>query len=59
MADIYEKEPKIITFEDGSIAKVWRPILTEEERARRMKEVEKAAIGLMKASMDAHKTKAV
>lgn len=59
MADIYEEKPTIIRFEDGSIAKVWRPILTEEERARRMKEVEKAAIGLMKACMDAHKTTAV
>lgn len=39
-------EPKIYQF-PGCTVRVFRPILTEEERARRMKEIEKAAAALL------------
>ena len=44
-ADTYG-EP-IIHESPGWIIRVYRPILTEEERARRMKEIEKAAAALI------------
>lgn len=37
----------IIIKGEGYIARVYTPILTEEERARRMEEVEKAAAELL------------
>lgn len=37
----------IIIRGEGYIARVYKPILTEEERARRMKEIEKAAAELL------------
>ena len=52
--DIYEAEPMVFT-SPGFIVRVWRPILTDEERARRMKRIEHAAIALLKDQMRAHK----
>ena len=43
--DTYE-EPIIMEF-PGMIARVYKPILTPEERERRMKEVHKAALALI------------
>ena len=40
--DIYEAEPMVFT-SPGFIVRVWRPILTDEERARRMKRIEHSA----------------
>lgn len=37
-----------------AIVRIHRPVLTEEERAKRMKEVEKAAIKLILAAERAH-----
>lgn len=39
-------EPQIFKF-PGMTVRVYRPILTDEERARRMKEIEKAAAALI------------
>lgn len=39
-------EPTIFEF-PGMTVRVYRPILTDEERARRMKEIEKAAAALL------------
>ncbi len=47
MADTYQ-EAKVFTF-PGMIAKVYIPILTEEERSRRMKRVADAAANLLKS----------
>ena len=44
--DQYE-EPVVFQF-DNAIVRVYRPILTDEERARRMKAIEKSAIALLK-----------
>lgn len=44
--DVYG-EPRIMVI-GNVIAKVYRPILTEEERERRMKEIAKAAAELLK-----------
>lgn len=52
--DIYG-EPEIIVHANGNISRVYRPILTDEERARRMKRIEHAAIALLKDQMRAHK----
>ena len=41
-------EPKTMTY-PGVIAKVYSPILTEEERKRRMTQIAKAAERLLKA----------
>ena len=41
-------EPKTFTF-PGVIAKVYSPILTEEERQRRMSQIAKSAERLLKA----------
>ena len=43
--DIYE-EPIIFTYPNATV-RVFRPILTDDERARRMKMIEKAAISLV------------
>lgn len=44
-------EPIIIKHPDGGISRVYRPILTEEERARRMKRLHDAAAELLKSCM--------
>ena len=44
--DVY-KEPKTIHL-PGCVAKVYSPILTEEERKRRMQRIEKSAERLLK-----------
>ena len=41
-------EPKIITY-TGIVAKVYSPILTDEERQRRMAEIAKSAERLLRA----------
>lgn len=43
--DVYS-EPKIFKFPGWTI-RVYRPILTDEERARRMKVIEEAAAALL------------
>ena len=43
--DVYG-EPRIFNF-PGMTVRVYQPILTDEERARRMKEIEKAAAALL------------
>ena len=45
MADQYE-EAKVLHY-PGMTIRVFRPILTQEERNRRMKEIEKAAVNLL------------
>lgn len=52
MADKYKEQPTVLELEHGTV-KIWHPILTEEERAGRMKTLEKAAVDLMKAAIDA------
>ena len=42
-------EPVAITHADGGTSRVYRPILTEEERARRMKRLHDAAAELLKS----------
>ena len=41
----------IETRSEKAIVRVYRPVLTEEERARRMKQIEKAAADLFIACM--------
>ena len=43
--DVY-MEPEVY-HHNNCIVRVYRPILTEEERARRMEEIKKAAIALL------------
>lgn len=43
--DKYE-EPIVFTYPNATV-RVYKPILTDEERAKRMKEIEKAVIALM------------
>lgn len=43
-------EPVVLVHENG-ISRVYRPILTEEERARRMKRLHDAAAELLKSTM--------
>lgn len=43
--DVYQ-EPKIFTY-PGLVARVYRPIITEEERARRMKAIHNQAANLL------------
>ena len=43
--DIYG-EPEIITYKN-IVARVYSPILTEEERSKRMEQIKKAAIRLV------------
>jgi len=45
--DQYYPEPTVFRF-DNAIIRVWRPILTDEERDRRMKALEKSAARLLK-----------
>ena len=52
MADKYEEKPTVLNLEHGTVT-IWHPILTEEERAYRMKQVEKACSNLVKAAIDA------
>lgn len=52
--DIYG-EPEIIVHANGNISRVYRPILTDEERARRMKRIEHSAAELIKAQWKAQK----
>jgi hypothetical protein len=40
-------EPKVITY-DNMTVRVYSPVLTDKERARRMREIEKAVIALMR-----------
>lgn len=42
---------------DKAIIKIYRPVLTEEERAKRMKAIEKAAINLAIANRKAEALK--
>lgn len=51
-------EPKIYQF-PGCTVRVFRPILTEEERARRMKEIEKAAAALIMSARAKQKERGV
>ena len=48
-------EPIIMHFKNG-IARVYKPILTDEERARRMKLIHDAAADLLKAAEKAKVT---
>lgn len=48
--DTYQ-EPKAFTF-PGMIAKVYIPILTKEERNRRMKQIYDAAANLLKSEIE-------
>lgn len=47
-------EPITLTLK-GATVRVYRPILTEEERARRMKEIEKAAAALLISKYEGEK----
>lgn len=47
-SDVYGEEK--VYYYPGAIVRVRRPILTEEERARRMKIIEKAAADLLMAA---------
>lgn len=46
-----------ILITDKAIIKMNRPVLTEEERARRMKAIEKAAVNLARANRRAEARK--
>lgn len=47
--DVYQ-EPIIMNMQ-GCVARIYRPILTESERAKRMKAIEKAAEKVLKEAM--------
>lgn len=49
-ADQYE-EPMVMEFENA-IVRVYRPILTDDEQARRMKRIEQAAMALLRETME-------
>ena len=51
--DVYE-EPIIMEM-PGCIARIYRPVLTEEERAKRMKAIHDAAEKVLKAAMKAER----
>ena len=53
--DIY-MEPEVYHY-DNCIVRVYRPILTEEERARRMEAIKKAAVDLVIAAERAKQKK--
>ena len=53
--DIYMK-PEVYHY-DNCIVRVYRPILTEEERARRMEAIKKAAVDLVIATERAKQKK--
>ena len=52
MADKYEEKPTVLELEHGTVT-IWHPILTDEERAFRMKGLTKACSDLMKTAIDA------
>lgn len=52
-----EKMTTEILITDKAIIKMNRPVLTEEERARRMKAIEKAAVNLARANRRAEARK--
>lgn len=54
--DVYG-EP-IIKVYDDAIVKIYHPILTPEERARREEQIKQAAIGIIKAKIDAERENA-
>ena len=43
---MYFDEPTVFEFPNMTV-RVFRPVLTDEERARRMKEIKKAAVDLV------------
>lgn len=47
-------EPRIFKF-PGATVRVYSPILTEEERARRMKAIEKAAAAVLIAEIESQR----
>ena len=51
--DTYQ-EPKIFTY-PGLVARVYRPILTEEERTRRMKAIHNQTANLLKKVYEVEK----
>ena len=51
--DVYQ-EPIIMEM-PGCVARIYRPILTEEERAKRMKAIHDAAEKVLKAAMRAER----
>mgnify|MGYP006974599005 CR=1 FL=1 len=53
--DIY-MEPEVFHYNNCTV-RVYRPILTEEERARRMEAIKKAAVDLVIAAERAKKNK--
>lgn len=53
--DVYQ-EPIIMNMQ-GCVARIYRPILTEEERAKRMKAIYDAAEKVLKAAMRAERSK--
>lgn len=44
--DVYYEKPTVFEFPNMTV-RVFRPVLTDEERARRMKEIKKAAVELV------------
>lgn len=50
MADTYEFDREIKT--ENAVVRVYRPIITEEERNRRMKAIYKSAEALLKGAMN-------
>ena len=53
--DVYQ-EPYIMEM-PGCIARIYRPILTPEERAKRMQAIHDAAEKVLKAAMEAERRK--
>ena len=51
--DVYQ-EPIIMNMQ-GCVARIYRPILTPEERAKRMKAIHDAAEKVLKAAMKAER----
>ena len=56
--DIYE-EPITIVHENGNISHVYRPILTDEERARRMRRIAHSAERLLRETLYPKKETAI
>ena len=50
MADTYEFDREIKT--ENAVIRVYRPILTADERNRRMKQIRKSAEALLKGAMN-------
>lgn len=53
--DVYQ-EPIIMEM-PGCVARIYRPILTENERAKRMKAIHDAAEKVLKAAMKAERSR--